>query len=337
MFRFAMVRMQPWTRQTPNLQGTTPPCIGTVIMSESSAHPVSVSVAPHSQPEHMQCMEVWGGNTAVDKWFDMPGLTAWVYSQPHGTSTGGGDVYYLSSCASGRITRILLADVSGHGEKVSQVAISLRELMRSHVNLVRQKRFVQAVNREFTDADHSGKFATAIIGTYFAPTRSYEFCNAGHPPPLLYRADTQTWSMLDIKEEERDKLPPNFPLGIDAATEYEQQSVKLNPGDAFLSYSDALIESVRPNGELLMPAGLLEIVQSIEMRSPEAFISKLVDAIRGLAPDNLTDDDTTIIMCQATQSRPSLKNNLLAPVRLLRKATDNTTLASCSSDAVPPE
>lgn len=113
----------------------------------------------------MQCMEVWGGNSAVHKWFDMPGLTTWIYSQPHGTSQAGGDVYYLSSCASGRVTRILLADVSGHGENVSQVAVSLRELMRSHMNPVRQKRFVQPANREFTDADHSGKFAALIIAT----------------------------------------------------------------------------------------------------------------------------------------------------------------------------
>ena len=301
-------------------------------MFEASANSVTMSANWRLQPEHMHCMEVWGGNTAVDKWFDMPGLTAWVYSQPHGTSSGGGDVYYLSSCASGRITRILLADVSGHGEKVSQVAVSLRELMRSHVNLVRQKRFVMAVNRAFTDADHTGKFATAIIGTYFAPTRSYEFCNAGHPPPFLYRANTKTWSMLDITEQERDEMPPSFPLGIDAATEYEQRSVKLEPGDAILSYSDALIESVRQDGELIMPAGLLDIVQSIEMGHPEAFVPKLIDAIRGLSPENLMGDDTTIIMCQATKSRPSLKNNLLAPIRVLRKATDNTTLAACTSN-----
>lgn len=301
-------------------------------MLEASAKPVTMSANSRLQPEHMHCMEVWGGNTAVDKWFDMPGLTAWVYSQPHGTSSGGGDVYYISSCASGRITRILLADVSGHGEKVSQVAISLRELMRSHVNLVRQKRFVQAVNRAFTDADHTGKFATAIIGTYFAPTRSYEFCNAGHPPSFLYRADPGTWSMLDITVQERDELPPNFPLGIDASTEYQQQSVKLNPGDAILSYSDALIESVRQDGELLMPAGLLDIVQSIEMGHPEAFVPKLIETIRGLSPENLTGDDTTIIMCQATKSRPSLRNNLLAPIRVLRKAADNTTLVACTSN-----
>ena len=67
------------------------------------------------------------------------------------------------------------------------------------------------------------------------------------------------------------------------------------------------------------------------MRHPEAYIPKLVEVIRSLAPENLTRDDTTIIMCQATRSRPSLKSNLLAPLRVLRKATDNTTLAACTS------
>lgn len=306
-------------------------------MSEASANPGSLSGQVRPRPEHMHCMEVWGGNTAVEKWFSMPGLTAWVYSQPYGTSAGGGDVYYLSSCASGRITRILLADVSGHGEKVSKVAVNLRELMRTHVNLVRQKRFVQAVNKEFTEADYTGKFATAIIGTYFAPTRSYEFCNAGHPPPLLYRTETQCWSILDINEHGRDRTQPNFPLGIDSTTEYHQQSVKLEPGDAILSYSDALIESIRSDGELLMPDGLLKLVRSVGFQPPETFVTRLIEAIRGLALENLTGDDTTIIMCQATESRPSLKNNLLAPIRLMRRAADNTTLAACSSGGNLPQ
>jgi len=290
-----------------------------------------------AQPEHMQCMEVWGGNTAVEKWFEMPGLATWVYSRPHGASLGGGDVYYLSSCASGRITRILLADVSGHGEKVSQVAVSLRELMRDHVNIVRQSRFIEAVNREFTDADHTGRFATAIVGTYFAPRRSYELCNAGHPPPMVYRADTATWSLLEAERPPRAEKPSNFPLGIDAGSEYLQQTVQLNPGDAVLSYSDALIESRRADGELLMPAGLLSIVRSIPMERPERFVPQLIDAIGDLAAGNLTGDDTTVIMCQAMRSRPTFKNNLIAPFRLLRKVVDNTKLADFSPSASPAD
>jgi len=61
----------------------------------------------------------------------MPGLDAWVSSQPEGHAVAGGDVYYFSSCASGRITRILLADVSGHGELIARTAAGLRQGQRA--------------------------------------------------------------------------------------------------------------------------------------------------------------------------------------------------------------
>src|SRR6187402_1776010 len=78
-----------------------------------------VSAAEHAG-HVMQCMEVWGGNQAFDSSLALPGLDAWVYSRPYGQSAIGGDVYYVSSCATGRIMRLLLADVSGHGAVVSE-------------------------------------------------------------------------------------------------------------------------------------------------------------------------------------------------------------------------
>src|SRR5690606_40547076 len=41
-------------------------------------------------------------------------LDAWIYSKPHGGKQGG-DVHYVSSCAAGMLTRLLVADVRGHG------------------------------------------------------------------------------------------------------------------------------------------------------------------------------------------------------------------------------
>ena len=121
-------------------------------------------------PERMQCMEVWGGNVRVEKHFQMPGLDVWVSSQPEGHAVAGGDVYYLSSCASGRITRILLADVSGHGELVARTAAGLRDLMRQNINVISQRRFVAAMNRQFSTTSGDGDFATAIVSSFFAPT-----------------------------------------------------------------------------------------------------------------------------------------------------------------------
>ena len=92
-------------------------------------------------------MEVWGGNREMNEHRQMTGIDAWVYSLPYGGAVGGGDLYYLSSCASGRVTRMLLADVSGHGSAVSGIATSLRTLMRKSVNMISQRSLVQSMNR----------------------------------------------------------------------------------------------------------------------------------------------------------------------------------------------
>src|SRR5215210_7622302 len=102
-----------------------------------------------SDLHHMQCMEVWGGNQLADSGVVMAGLDAWVYSKPFGGAIGGGDVYYVSSCATGRITRLLVADVSGHGTAVRATAVHLRELMRRYVNHIDQMRFVRSMNQQF--------------------------------------------------------------------------------------------------------------------------------------------------------------------------------------------
>lgn len=112
-----------------------------------------------SETERMRCMEVWGGNQAIDRRLTTAGLNVWLHSRPFDNALGGGDVYYVSSCASGRITRLLLADVSGHGEIVSQTAIGLRDLMRLNVNYIKQTRFLKAMNDQFAIVDEEGGFA----------------------------------------------------------------------------------------------------------------------------------------------------------------------------------
>ena len=155
----------------------------------------------------MQCMEVWGGNQPVDGGVVMAGLDAWVYSRPFGGHgpvadaaapvAGGGDVYYVSSCATGRITRLLVADVSGHGAAVCDVAGQLRLLMRRYVNHIDPIRFVRSMNTQFAEMSKAGCFATAVVTTFFAPSGELSLCNAGHPPPLLYRARTRQWSYVE--------------------------------------------------------------------------------------------------------------------------------------------
>ncbi len=273
--------------------------------------------------ERMQCMEVWGGNRGTNKSFEMPGLRTWVYSRPYSGDKSGGDVYYLSSCASGRITRILLADVMGHGTLAADTARGLRDLMRENINRIRQTSLVHALNRQFSDVARQGGFATALVGTFFAPQRSLAVCCAGHPEPLVYRAAESQWAPLQRRREKNAKLV-DMPLGITDEVDYLISETPLDPGDLVLGFSDALPEAYDEQGKMLGFEGIVSLVQRLDVSNPDQLIPDLLTTIAGLSPDNLAQDDLTIILLQVTGSRPRMKDNFLAPLRLFGKVTDQT-------------
>ncbi|QDT49078.1 Phosphoserine phosphatase RsbU [Symmachiella dynata] len=267
-------------------------------------------------PERMQCMEVWGGNRAVDRTLTTTGLDVSVYSSPHANSQSGGDVCYVSSCASGRITRILLADVSGHGDAVADRAVILRQLMRRNINRIDQSSLVNSINQEFVVASTQGHFATALIGTFFSPTGMLTLSNAGHPHPLIYQHKTGRWRELKAEEPEPTEAC-NFPLGIEADESYSDLRTRLNPGDLVLAFTDGLIEIEQPNGQLLGADGLLQVVSRLEHSDPNRFIESLIQEIAPRKDALNTGDDVSIILFQTNTERVSLRDNLLSPFRVV--------------------
>jgi len=88
------------------------------------------TVQSENKPAALQCLEIWGGNHSVSHALELPGLTGWLHSEPTEQSSHGGDVHYVSVCSKGVLTRLALADVSGHGQSAGSVAALLRSLIR---------------------------------------------------------------------------------------------------------------------------------------------------------------------------------------------------------------
>src|SRR5271168_5054790 len=243
-----------------------------------SPNPIPNKDSASGQPsaQHMTCMEVWGGSQLTTRGVEMGGLDAWVYSKPFGDAQRGGDVYYASSCATGRISRLLLADVSGHGTSVAATAADLRTLMRRFVNRLDQKEFVRLLNQQFVALSRTGSFATAVVTTFFAPSRRLLVSNAGHPRPVLYRAAQQQWTLLGEDGADDKRAFSNMPLGIMDLAEYEEFDVELEPGDCLLSYTDALMESRDADGEMLGEAGVLRILSLLGDVEPQTLIETLL-------------------------------------------------------------
>jgi|HubBroStandDraft_3_1064219.scaffolds.fasta_scaffold04842_3 sigma-B regulation protein RsbU (phosphoserine phosphatase) len=252
-----------------------------------------------SPAQHMQCMEVWGGSQIAASGVELAGLDVWIYSKPFGQAQRGGDVYYVSSCASGRISRLLLADVSGHGKSVASTAADLRTLMRRFVNRLDHKEFVRLLNEQFTTLSRQGTFSTAVVTTFFAPSRRLRICNAGHPRPLLFRAADNRWSFLSQEDSAEKKGPLNIPFGIFTLADYDHLDIELSPGDCLLKYTDALIESCDADGEMLGEDGLLRIVNLLGDVPAEKLIPKLLQEIAERFPDNLSADDVTLMVSRA--------------------------------------
>ena len=82
------------------------------------------------------------------------------------------------------------------------------------------------------------------------------FTNAGHVPPLWYRAATRRWSLLD-KDTPHAKEIADLPLGMIPGTPYQQTAVQLEPGDLLLLYTDGINESCDPTGDQLGLDGLI--------------------------------------------------------------------------------
>ena len=272
-------------------------------------------------------MEIWGGNRAIEKSFEAPGLDIYVHSQPFQDSNAGGDIYYLTSCASGRVSRFLLADVSGHGESVAGVAKSLRDLLRQNVNRISQEKFVGDMNREFGNLGEDSGFATAVVATFFEPTQTLDISIAGHPYPIYYRADRNKWVHLDPART--DANYENMPLGIVAGTNYPRRKVTTRAGDMFLLYTDAFIESAKDNasGSLLGVEGVLELLNENPLVAAGEVIPFLRDRIGSMAVGNLVDDDASLILGHFTETKVRMRDNLMAPLRLLGDVCDRTVLS----------
>jgi sigma-B regulation protein RsbU (phosphoserine phosphatase) len=245
--------------------------------------------------DRLQCMEIWGGNRSIYRTVTTPGLDIAIFSRPFEDATGGGDVHYVSLCGGGKITRLILADISGHGASVNDLAKSLRLLMRKYINRVDQTRLIRSLNREFTQLAKLSRFATAVVATYVTSGDTLTICNAGHPRPLYWRAATASWSVLSHDGPESADLK-DLPLGILEETDYSQFELPLGRGDLVLLYTDALTEAEGPYGRLLGESGLLELVRGLDPYAPASFPAALISALRSYTLDRPAGDDLSFLL-----------------------------------------
>ena len=81
----------------------------------------------------LECQEIWGGICNQDSEVSAGKVIGSIYSTPCCEGSKGGDIYYFGVCRGGVISRLAIADVTGHGEAVSEISQYVYDSLKAHM------------------------------------------------------------------------------------------------------------------------------------------------------------------------------------------------------------
>jgi sigma-B regulation protein RsbU (phosphoserine phosphatase) len=259
-----------------------------------------------SQPRRLDCAETWAGNEGAASLVELPGLAAWVHSIPADTDDAGGDVHYVSVCPSCIVSRVALADVSGHGRAVVALSDKLRTLMEKYLTALEQTGLMRDLN-DAVQSELDGVYYATMVAVGFHGRRGLlVFSNAGHPPPFWHRTRRDEWAWLDEDSQRHRPGVTGTPLGLLSDVSYSRTIVKPEPGDLVVLYSDGVSEATDPSGEELGRDRLMAMARSLDASNAERFGTELAQAVRVFRGGGAPQDDETIIVLErlSTVDRP---------------------------------
>ena len=168
--------------------------------------------------------------THLDGW-----ETAYLY-QPAGPVSGdycdlirggGGDAY------------IIVGDVAGKGVAAAMLMSHLSALLRTLISVgLPLGQLLERASRVFCESTLPTHYATLVCARA-SETGEMEVANAGHPPPLVVRADGAI-ERIDAT---------GLPVGMFSSESFSSTTVRLAPGETLLLYTDGLLEAEDARGE----------------------------------------------------------------------------------------
>ncbi len=239
----------------------------------------------------IKCAEVWGGIRNQEQNVIAAGLTASLFSAACEGGKGG-DIYYLSVCDGGELTRVAIADVVGHGSTVSEISQGLYDSLHDHMNDPDGGKVLAALNGLAVARGITSLTTASIVG-YFTVNGAGFFACAGHLPTLVRRRGGDTWETIE-PDDPGDGFV-NLPLGVVPDATYDQGIVKLQSGDRLLLYTDGVIEAPGPDGELFGQDRLHETLNRLADSSLPELKQGLLAAVREHSGGTLAHDDVTIM------------------------------------------
>lgn len=212
-----------------------------------------------------------------------PGYAIAQRFQPSGDDALGGDWYDITALPDGRVV-FMVGDVAGHGIAVAAITAQIRHALRAY--LVDEGGAAAALRRlgSLIATLLPGELATVIAVELDADTGTVRVCRAGHLPVLHLGGDGARFV--------EGTRGPALGVHLGSTTDFNEVTLRLEPGDCLALYTDGLVEERGTRLELSLE----------RLRARAAEIGPDIEALcdRLLAQAPVTKDDVTMLVLQRT-------------------------------------
>lgn len=240
--------------------------------------------------KEIQCTEVWGGIDQCDVSVKLAGVRGECLSRPYRGGAKGGDIHFLSVCGMSILSKVVLADVSGHGEENAAVAGIIHDALVESIGAHDNSTMLRHVNDAFLRrSEGAHRFTTMVSMILDSRDRSLVYAYAGHPSILLGHRATGRFRPVEPEGRRRGGIP----LGILPGTEYEQHAVQLAPGDVLVVYTDAFTEARLGDGRLLGEEGFVRLLEEARTLRPAELKEHVLASLEGRL-----DDDASLVVLE---------------------------------------
>jgi len=216
---------------------------------------------------------------------NVPGYDVFGWYKPAERTTG--DFYDFVQTRGGRLG-VVVGDVTGHGIGPALITATAQASLRSYLKVLDDPAgAVGMLNQDLGPRMDDGLFLTLFTGL-FAPDGTARILNAGHTPPLVWRARTRTIETI------RGDGPA---LGMIDDFEYtEGPALVMEEGDVLFAFTDGFVEarSVKDPDRLFEEQGVRAVLErgasrgSTARELTEALVQTALDFAGGKSEDDMT-------------------------------------------------
>jgi serine phosphatase RsbU (regulator of sigma subunit) len=202
----------------------------------------------------------------------------------------GGDYfdYFLTHT---RRPSFVIADVSGHNIPAAMITAALRSTVRAQRDAdYAPAAMVQRVNAIlFDDLSSTEQFISLVYLQYLQSRQVVRYTNAGHPPPLVWRAGMNEFEELSTE----DPL-----LGIDPMSVYHERTLVVSHGDVIALYTDGLPDASNAAGERYGVNRLKETVHGEAGLTSSGIVDAIIESVLAFAGVEPIRDDISVLVCK---------------------------------------